>query len=595
MTWNRWGLVLAWLVAGGSLPSQEPQASVCWRFIYIDEVDQRDRQSIVVAPDLAAQGAVRETGAVEGFVRGQDGELLRNVEVFAADQRIGGKVLARSRTDGNGMFVLGHLPLATCYVLAHAPDTTTAVVQARLNADHAHVAVDLRVYEANTIRGRVVDGLGEPIAGAQVMGTKEKVRWGLRQAETRTDADGRFELAGVPIGLSTFRIWKPGYALKLYWLTTSKDAEFEVTLGRGKGTQLEITTEGLTKDALAATQVSIYANRGKDFAIPSDLQRMPLGADGSLQLRGLPDAQWTVSLRHPTFAFGPGRISTKMGDRNPTLHFVASEYGGVVVKGTLVDTNGKPLAGQELLSHPLSSGSLRVVTDELGRFSMATALAKGDRFELSLARSSYVLNQRKYTGLSGRWEAVAGAGGELQLVAERAARVEATLVDSGGVPMPLVAAQLQIQQEGRWRTLAFATSRRDGTVQFPSVRATEDDCRIYVGSAGVGDPFRLQAGRLTSLQAEFPSPGVVKGQVLDSKGKPLAGVSVLLGDYATDVAEGWATMHTWIPTDRQGRFVIPKVAAGFHAVSLDNIGQTLSKPFEVEAGGTIVVNLTAAK
>ncbi|MFT4513060.1 MAG: hypothetical protein ACI91B_001762 [Planctomycetota bacterium] len=578
MTRMHWRSVVAALLVGLSLPGQELSSSV-------------------------TQDPVHATGTVEGIVRGQDGEPMRNVEVFAATAYFGGEELARSRTDGFGMFVLGRLPSTVCHVFARAPGTTTATAPALLSADNPHVAVNLRVYEANTIRGRVVDGGGKAIAGAMVMGTKEGARWsgGLQQAETHTDADGRFELPGVPIGLSVFRIWKPGYALRPYWLTTSEDAELAVTLGRNRGMQFHITTEGLSKEAVAAVRVSIRASQGySGFALPSDLARGSLNALGGLELWGLPRAKWHVSLSHPKFFMHPKEISTEPDDRNRTMHFVGSASGGAVVRGTLVDSKGKPLAKQELLLHRYNV-SLRTATDEHGRFSMSTTLADGDNFRLSLVGSGYVFSQDKHEGMDGfrspyrwaQWEASAGPNREIALVAEPAVRVTGTLVDASGAPMQLVPAQLQINHGGRWGLLASATTRRDGTVQFPGVQATEDECRIFVSSAGVGDCLlpQLRAGVQKGIRAVFSSPGVVKGQLLDLQGEPVVGESVLLGDYATDNGKGTANMNTWVPTDRQGRFVFPTVAPGYHFLGTEDLLNGVQ--LVAESGKTVVVNLTA--
>ncbi|MGK0303013.1 MAG: hypothetical protein ACI89X_003900, partial [Planctomycetota bacterium] len=111
--------------------------------------------------------------------------------------------------------------------------------------------------------------------------------------------------------------------------------------------------------------------------------------------------------------------------------------------------------------------------------------------------------------------------------------------------------------------------------------------------AGVGDCLlpQLRAGVQKGIRAVFSSPGVVKGQLLDLQGEPVVGESVLLGDYATDNGKGTANMNTWVPTDRQGRFVFPTVAPGYHFLGTEDLLNGVQ--LVAESGKTVVVNLTA--
>ncbi|HET7228966.1 MAG TPA: TonB-dependent receptor [Longimicrobium sp.] len=58
---------------------------------------------------------------------------------------------------------------------------------------------------ADTLRGRVTDAAGQPVAGAQVS-VLELARG------TRTARDGSFALGGLPSGTFTLRVWAPGFA-----------------------------------------------------------------------------------------------------------------------------------------------------------------------------------------------------------------------------------------------------------------------------------------------------------------------------------------------------------------------------------------------
>ncbi|MFT4513063.1 MAG: hypothetical protein ACI91B_001765 [Planctomycetota bacterium] len=552
------------------------------------------------------------TGVVEGLVRGPDGEPHPNVEVFATARRIGGEVLGRSRTDGEGMYVLAHLPLTTCQLCARAPGYTTASVPAVLSADRPHLGVNLRIYEANTIRGRVVNARGEPVADAFVIGTKDRCRWvgGLRAAEARTDADGRFELQGVPIGTSVFRAWKPGHRLRPHWLTTSKDAELNITLHGGNGTVLTISTEGLPKHAMAGAQVSLRGTRGSaSFALPSSLQLHSLDASGSLRIAGLPKAAWHVSLTHPDYVMQTRSLTTDVEEPSPKVHFVASKDGGSRLRGTLTDSNGKRMANQVVIARRMRGSSwsdllpFQATTDAEGKFSITTSFVDAEPMYFALLGSDHVLAQEKRGMLSWHtpsawmtWERGADVRREIHLVAERGASLEVSVHRAGGQPIPLATAQLQVYYRKRWHRIASATSRRDGTVHFPSVTAVGEDCRVLCAGLVATDaaPFLLRAGQNVKQRLIYPAPGTVKGRVLDPQGKPKAGITVMMGKYFEGPGTRSFQVGTWVPTNRLGEFVFTDVPLGRHVVML-GLNGVRGEDFDVAAGQVVEANLTTTK
>jgi hypothetical protein len=563
---------------------------------------------VAQANSSVAQTPTELSGTVEGLVRGPSGEPFRNVEVFATELRRTGEVLARTRSDGLGMFVLGRLPLAACQVFAQAPGHTTSVVGAPLSVDQPHVAVDLRVYEANTVRGRVLDADGVPIPDVLVMGSRDSVRWvgGLAAAEARTDSDGRFELHGVPIGLSVYRAWKPGFALQHHWLTTSEDAEITMRMHRARGTELRITTAGLPPEWVADVQVHVHAKRGPaGICLPSDLRFPTLLESGSVALSGLLAAEWTVSLSHPNAVFRPYQVTTVAGDRKPLAHFEAIGDATMQLSGTVHLPDGTPLANRELLAHSRRStwtvaGRVgQTKTDARGHFSMAASLVAGEEFTLRLVAPGYVLCQEKARGQLGYqdpmrwtlWEDQAAVGRELQLTATRAASVTAQVVAANGQAMAFAAVQLQVRYRDHWRQLAFATSQRDGSVHFPSILASDDEFRVAIVGMGGGDavPFELKPAQRYTTVVQFEEPGTIRGRVVDAAGTPKAGVDVLLGDFEMGEHHA-ARVRTRVPTDRQGHFVFTRVGVGRHSLQVARIEAGLTY-CEVESGKATVVEL----
>ncbi len=84
-----------------------------------------------------------------------------------------------------------------------------------------------------TVRGRVLDEQGNPVARAEVLQGED--RWGSDYPDTRTDASGVFEFANTPEGPMTLTVLKDGFAPELLQLHAAPGLEeIAVTLLPGK-------------------------------------------------------------------------------------------------------------------------------------------------------------------------------------------------------------------------------------------------------------------------------------------------------------------------------------------------------------------------
>lgn len=559
-------------------------------------------------------------GTVEGRVLGPLGEPLPNVEVVATHDPRDSTVLAKTRTDGEGMFVIGRLPTDRgCIVLASLPGLTTAGDYASLSPTTPHAGLELRLWEANTLRGRVVDPQGAPVVDAVVLGTKDYTSFAgaFRPPETRTDAKGLFELPGVPLGDCVVRVWKPGFLLREHELVATEDKTLEVQLAPGEGTQLAVYARGLPDEVLAQTTVRIYATRrGSGFSLPSAIEKNSLDANGRFSMQGLPNAEWNVELAAPGYTFDPRSVRTKEGQFVHVLPFVASADGEVTLRGTLRSTDGKPLAGQTLISRTERSPSInggrpgQTTTDAEGRFVLQAPLVANEPYSLFLVDSTWAL-QQPTQGKRGfdlrygvRWQEKAEPARELALVAAPAAFVTARLVDPDGKPMPFVDTELQGYRENvhpPWGAAAYATSRRDGTLEFPGVHGSDIDLRVHAsgaGGTGESEPFRLAAGTRHEVQVVVQRPGMVRGTVMDQAGKPIVGARITLSNWNTTTGQqtdgGWSN----VPSDRNGRFVFTGVAPGGHRVGANRHeihGKGAGEIFDVAAGATVAVELRLSR
>lgn len=570
-----------------------------------------NRLSCVVVACLgfaASAFAQAPLGTVQGRVLGPDGEPMVNIEVTARHGTREERILARARTDGDGIFLLTRVPAERpVSLVAQAPGHTTAWGYADLGVDRLLGADELRLWEANTVRGRIVDGDGKPVADACVMGTKDFNFWNtLVEPNTRTDADGRFVLSGMPIGDIELRVYAPGFLLAEHTFSATGDTEVQVPpLLRGQGTTLTVETNGVPPEQLAQARVWIYAGRGgSGFGLPVGVEHPQLGADGTVRLEGLPDCEWHIAVQAPGLVFAPRSLDAKVGDRNIVARFAATPIGSVVLRGTLRDSDGQALPNQTLTCRAQRWTGFggeaigRAVTAADGRFVMTAPLAVDEPCIFQLADSVWVLQQPQ--ALRGdprdlpRWMEKADPQRELELRAVPAARVTAVLLSRDKRPIPFVSATL----EYAGNTAARAISDRDGIVRFPGVHAGEQLFRVVtkdVGGVGSSEPFPLAPGQSTTVPITLEAPSRVVGRAVDADGKPLAGVTVSLRNW--DLAKGRQADGGWtnVPTNRQGRFVFTGVTPGGHYLEIgrqraaDGKGQC--EPFEVAPGATAEVEV----
>jgi iron complex outermembrane receptor protein len=164
-----------------------------------------------------------------------------------------------------------------------APALLTAA-PAHAAAHHASPApISRPPAAADTLRGRVTDAAGKPLAGVEVAVVE-------LERETRTDRDGAFVVAGVPAGTYTLRFRAPGYGVAV-----------QRVAGGGQ------VAESLQPRVVELEAVTVTASRG-----PGDPERSPLPMSvlGEERLR----REHSVSLAR-TLATLPGVRSLSTGEQ----------------------------------------------------------------------------------------------------------------------------------------------------------------------------------------------------------------------------------------------------------------------------------------
>ena len=550
----------------------------------------------------APNAEVLATGVVEGIVRGPLGEPMPNAEVLATRGFRGSDVIARTRSDGTGMFVIGGLAADGSYEMqAKVDGYTVSSVPVELTAERREARAELRVYEANTVRGRVIDDSGEPVAGAFVLATADYANLvgGLVPQECTTDEEGRFELDAVPIGSSVVRAYSPGFEMRQYWLDEVDDVEVELRLLRRSGAHMEIRIYGLAADVLG--DVLLYTN--PRCAMPRVLEQLRPDEQGVATMTGLPRMTWNVRPELAGHVFDPPvwRAAGPVDEHAPRFTVVKDD--AYTLFGDLRDLDGAAIGRQRLrvLSRDRRPVG-EIVVGEDGVFETNVALVRGQPFRLVIDDSAWVLlpaaRQQLWDSRPGEWTGVADDRVEVgvALRAVPAAKVAVQVVDGSGRPAPFQTVTLQVEHPLRgWMPRAHTTTGRDGRGVFSQLVGTGDDRRVRVEGtlgAGASDVFEVRAAAVEAVEVVLAEAGSVVGRVVRS-GEPVGGVCV---SFAEIDFRGTKLVRSAVLADRAGRFAFPAVVAGKAVVGVGALRQpSWSKPFEVTPGRQSDVEIVVSK
>lgn len=334
----------------------------------------------------------------------------------------------RAVTDVRGEFTLEGTVLGPATVVAEHDllGDGAAELLVRPGANEVTVILDPR----GRIHGRVVDGDGFAVAGAQVdLGEAGKIGWGR---STQTDAEGRFVFHRMDPGDYRLVAGAPGLRLD--------GPPVSVTLGDGGLPPLELVlTPG---EEIAGTLIGlpeagdpakyrVIAYLGRASGLGMAQQFGTPGPDGRFRLTGLEPGLWTVNAYGPngrnaraevevTAGGGPYRVDLEIG-------------GGLTLAGT-VTAAGEPLPGASVhltradgphraSARTGSDGSFRIEGLEAGVYEVVVGhgMAHLGRRELDLAGDDEIHLDVAAASLAGSvLDAEGGPVGEAQVHARSA-------------------------------------------------------------------------------------------------------------------------------------------------------------------------------
>lgn len=318
---------------------------------------------------------LRPGAPIAGRVVDQRGRPVAEAEVFAlrdpvdvnsVERTLKGRKPAAS-TAADGRFVIQDLlPGTPVHLAVRAPGFLAGLVRA-VRPPAAQPLV-IRLEPENALVGRVVDDRSEPVAGARV-----ELRWQATLPEdaeirlgepvfraARSEADGRFELRGIPTGGAILSVTAQGFVerdgIEVELPRPAGAGELRLELDRGALLQGRVTTAA--GEPVPAVRVGV----GGATASTDD--------DGLYWLEGAALGRQEVLFLHSS----QGRIRRDF-DVQPGVNVLDVAFDpGVEVAGRAVDDRGRPLPGVRVELGSWERFGLRQfqdVSDEEGRFRLS--------------------------------------------------------------------------------------------------------------------------------------------------------------------------------------------------------------------------------
>jgi protocatechuate 3,4-dioxygenase beta subunit len=536
------------------------------------------RKAGVVAPAEGVELTATGTGEIRGRVVDADsGRAVPDFQVrYQPDAQGGMRVVVRmgpGRGRGayekqpfhaeDGTFVLEDVPAGRWSVEAFAAGYQTGSASGvTVGEGEAAEGVEVRLSRGGLISGKVLEArAGRPILDATVQaqlsggGQGPMIRMGGEEGENEasTDAEGRYEIAGLAPGTWTLTASHPDWSEA----TTSvelKDAPATADIRLGRGGSIGGTVLAAGRP-VAGAQVALSLAGDSGFrpgAALSGAEQTALSDDGGrFRFDRLTPGRYTLgaSLRDESSAPVEAVLT---GDESQEVQLVLSE--GAVVRGLVTGLPDVQLAGVNVSAQ--------------GREYFATArTAAGGGFELAgVPEGLLTLNARAGDFLSGSRTAsttVTIAPGQAEaaaeIVFEQGFRVDGR-VSRGG--RPVTDAMVSAMPEGGGRR--SASTRTDEAGAFALEGLDEGRYTIMANSLSGGAPIRrtVDVSGDTTVDLEAP-PARLAGTVVEAEsGRPLGDVGIRIEEEGAGMR--FVNMAT---TDSSGRFALEDLEPKRYRVS----------------------------
>ncbi len=488
------------------------------------------------------------------------------------DREDGKAPLLIERTGVDGRFAFAGLEPSDHWVFASRPGSTTQSRRVELGFNRRRaVGISLVLHEARRVRGVVQDDLGHGVPHAWVLGFDEAR---LDDAgndwdwpETESDAEGRFDLEGLPLSPVFLNAFASGFAPAHVGPFDLADGEREVVIRLAAQPRATLELIGLDSEGrpakgarLGFTYRGASSAREGDFRTPRRFQRFLIPDDGPLVTDGFPAGSYKFRVWGGGHRFEPSAVEAVLeSGRRTTVTFQAEARGATpILRGVLRDVGGEPLGGKSVaaarrdLDRPVVGS-----TNADGSFEVPSPVPAGSPFVLWLLDEEVALVAPD--GMGGILAATADPQTSLGLTADRTASVSGRLRFEDGTPAPGVLVTMEGVASARHGSVAITGSDVDGSFAFLGIAPQPRPVRLAAKWGAASTPFDgswdLPAGAsVEDLEFTIPRLASIRGRVVDAAGNALAGQYVA-------IRTSYAPMTV---TGRDGGFRFERLASGIH-------------------------------
>ena len=447
-------------------------------------------------------------------------------------------------TDEKGLWTINGLPSKGQFIF-QLSDEKYATVYAQLVLDGAPAPAPVMIAKPGaTLIGKIVLPDGKPAAGMSVSS------WRLDSyAEDTTGEDGAYKLAGLAAGEAKITISDPSGE----WVVAPKSATAvanqtitvpDIAMERG------LVLEGIVLDAetgagLQGAKITAQAANINNTSTASD-------ENGHYRLRVLPGAFTFYFNMMPDGYLTPEsnfRQKITIAPGQTELAPISLEKG-YMLHGTARDENGNPAVGAGIGTGESWSPDAQTIVGENGEWTLKSV--KKEKTAKIIAAGLWQMVEPKTVTLPNN-DAI-----EVVLRPIKLATLEGRAVSPTGEPIAGAKVMVKVRlddKRGGWRMYSLLTDAQ-GQFRQPQLRP-EQSVELSFDKDGYtflrGGEVTKEGGAFTATDAILtPQNALLRGQVLDAAGAPIANAQVMARD------DNKATART----DATGHFILKDLAAG---------------------------------
>ncbi|HET9226367.1 MAG TPA: carboxypeptidase-like regulatory domain-containing protein, partial [Thermoanaerobaculia bacterium] len=548
--------------------------------------------------------ALERAAPISGQVVDEAGKPLQDAEVTTVsnpeDMRSSQGIWS-TRSGPDGRFVLRQLP-------AGRPHSLKATLQGfapALQVADSKAPARLVLRRGATVFGRVVDGEGVPVAGADLKLSSSRISVMSAIPSQNmdfaavSDAEGRFRIGNVSAGRFDLRALRRGFAAALVPGVTIEESEprtdvGEIALQPGGSIEGIVVDESGKPVEGAAIMMTPGGSEGLMMEDPFFFHRRPLetGEDGKFRIEDLPRGR-QVSLEVMHSELVSQEVS---GVEIPTAEPLRIQLERPRrVEGRVTDRLGEPVAGARVI---VSTGTSAGIGSFRGMRSRGAAVTEPDgRFVVSGLKPETIELQVSATGYRtavspGIRIPQSGQAEPVEIVLEPGTWLEGTVLDGGGQPVRDGSVHVQPKDPNHYRMPVSIDEEGHYEVGDLDPGPYQVLANPLRGGASARAEVEIRPGR-NRLDLKVPSGTEVSGRVVDADGSALQGVTVALqiqptgGDFQIMAPD---RLHAVSSAD--GSFTISSVPDGDYRLTGRRPGLAASSlPGGVQVAGSPVAGL----